>query len=449
MKESKVVEYYQDIQALVGLVSDPKDGYTWALPKDPSDLKKGVSRVIVPEAKRLLLAMPTDQYLEDIDHEHYVTFHPLCESSLCAESPVIDFLRKHSARALGERALVLAGKLIELGVASDLHPEMNAKQMRVLAEAVADPKKVTITDFGKLQAGYVTVNNLFSLYVKRGGTFLDQTVMRVCTVRSPIMTQFSDALKTVNDSDKLTERSYTNVKKVLTYLCGPAQEGEFDHGTNNGVAPYLDALLQSVVKVQEHLNEIATTMKEFLGEDFDFIYASTALIRKHKHFREYSAMIPVMPYNSGAELSKGLESQEQTVAPQGVQAAQNAPQSDWNSPSSNQESSGGDSIESRIAAIKADRNLSNYEKNLKINALKEQSVGFGDRNAQPSNWNNQQQGGWNNQQQQGGWNNQQQQQQQGGWASQYNNNGGGGWSSNSGGGFSSGGGWGGNNLTAR
>lgn len=428
MSENKAVQYYASIQEFLGLACD-KDGYTWGQPRDIKDPEAGVRQVIVREAEKRKLALPTDHWLEDPDHDKYVTFHPLCESALCAESPVIDFLREWFGYVLGERATCLAAELIRLGVDKNLQSQFSSAQAKIIAAAVGDTRKVTIKEFDALCAsGHINVRQLFSFYVKRSGTFMGEPVMRMCTVRSPLLSTFSDKYKTINDSEAQTERTYTNTKKVLTYLCGPAIDKDFDHGSNNPVAPYFDALVQSAVKVQDHLNEIASTMKEYL-EDYDFIYMSTKEIKRNKDYRQLAGMIPVMPFNSGAELSRGGVDD---ASPALARSQSSSSNDDWNKAAnpatSNQSKDLG--LEEKIKLIQNDESMSNYERTLLIKELEQEASyaasnpqGFVSREQQARNnndpWSNATNDAWGN-------NN--------GWNSNNNNNGG--WNN---------GGWGGNN----
>jgi hypothetical protein len=322
-----IQEFYQSPLNLVGLKVDPKDGYTIGTPVDPDDPESVIEPVKVPEADKRFLMFPSDAYLDKDagtgGDDEPVVFHPLCESVNHAESPVIDLLRRFGTFTLSTRAFLLAEEIITLALNKDATENLSARQAEMLSNAINDPKSNTLTEFRKLQkTGCITVANFLNFYVKREGVYQDQSVLRLATVRSPVCETFSDKFLIVNDSEPLSKQVYFNTKKLVHFLVGEANEGTFDYGSNNNVAPYFDALMHALCNVQDHLNSVATMFKEYLDpKSFEFIYQDTSFVKQHNKFRKMVGELPSFPFNNGENLHGGDGYQNSQLEPQKTQVA--------------------------------------------------------------------------------------------------------------------------------
>lgn len=308
--------YYLDTLSFVD-IGVGKDGYSAMRFEVPGEMESAEA-VTIPKLDNIPLIIPTAKWL-DMDEDDKgelvksATFHPLCESALCAESPIIDTYRRHAMVTMFKRVSILAYGILEIGSNPELLKRMNAEQINLMTKLVTDPKVKTnekdiycpvVKSIEKevMSKGLLNPTNLISSYIKRGGVFEDADVHRLTTLRSPCLKEFSDVDRSICGSSKLSINTYDNFKQVLTYLLKPVQDGECDHGSNNPTAPYWDSLIKSFVKVQDHLNEIAAVLKEYLPE-FKLIHHSTAFKRKDKHFRKMAGLLPVFEHNSGTQIT--------------------------------------------------------------------------------------------------------------------------------------------------
>lgn len=310
--------YYLSVLSFVD-IGVGEDGYSAMRFDVPGQLEEANVVTLAKHGKTPLI-VPTEKWL-DMDEDEKekaglvdsATFHPLCESALCSESPVIDTYRRHATMTMFKRILTLTYGILEIGSDPEVLKRMNAEQINLMSKLVTDPKVKTnekdrfcpvVKSIEKEVMGKSLINplNLISSYIKRGGVFEDTDVHRLTTLRSPCMKEFSDVDRSICGSHKLSINTYDNFKQVMSYLLNPIENGECDHGSNNPTAPYWDSLIKAFVKVQDHLNEIAAVLKEFLPE-FKLVHHTTSFKRKDKHFRKMAGLLPVFPYNSGEKIS--------------------------------------------------------------------------------------------------------------------------------------------------
>lgn len=308
---SDILNYYKKATKFAGMLQE-EDGYTCFRPDVIDMPDAGKNPVLVLKADKKQLALPTDDFLEKPELlETMVGFHPLSESALCAESPVIDTFRMHGLHSLSSRLVALMTEIVTLACDNTAQEKLSDDQIELMSKIITPPGKTCVKAINDLiSKGQFKPTNIITAYLKRGGVFEEADVLRLCTVRSPILAKLGDVSRTIDDSDKLTKDNYAAIAAMLRYILTPVNEGSCDHGSNNPVAPYWDALIKSYVKVQEHINEIATTLKEHL-ESFHLIYVPVKDLKQNdKNFREWSGLIPVLPENSGATI--GSEEEFQT-----------------------------------------------------------------------------------------------------------------------------------------
>lgn len=314
-----IIKLYTAILQACGCQSD-KDGYVSVDPSvftGESNPDKALPFIV--NEKRVVL--PTDEQLRSGGNDKIV-FHPLNENILRGESDVLVKLRTAFSIRLNHLFFISVKTAIQMIYDVDSHKKFNPGQHEILSIA-PDLTEDTAVDFVRMMRNATAQNpNAYvSLYLKRSGTVDNKKYSRVGVIGFP----FYNELKKEQDTYygvKLRKRDRAGIIKLMEFIFPDIdKDGAYSRGSNSQVAPFMDALMKSVLSVGSKLNDYFETYRSVISGfeegliiSSDWVDAFENLDNNVVHIRK----IPVQAGNEGSVKQEGAT----VVATQPVVAQQ-------------------------------------------------------------------------------------------------------------------------------
>lgn len=279
------------------------------------------------------LALPTREILNMGMSADIVPFHPLSESHARGESKVLQKLKSLVTVRLSQVLAELLHDLTEIAADTKRHSKLSPKA-QLLLSAMPEADERTVKDMDRIleAMGKDPNRKLVSLYLKRGGHYHGRKMSRVAVINFPIFAEFENENRSVFGVS-LRKKDFIAFKNLFLYLLPDLEEPDgYNAGSMSLVAPYLDSLIQSYVKVARALNAVSEVQKKHL-EDFDSVYIDISWEEDVRDWGVYRDEIPPLADSMGVPLQDegapaaqpAAQAPEQVTIP--VTHFQNAPQS--------------------------------------------------------------------------------------------------------------------------
>jgi hypothetical protein len=243
----KLLELYKSLLKTGSMVTT-QDGYV--------SFQNGDStKPATVKGKRLVL--PTPEHLANPDWKERVVFHPLSENIMRGESVVLEEFRSSINTKLNYIIGLLAYQLIQIATSVGDHSKLSPDQLEFLSKLKnADDK--TMEAFQKLLAKMSVDqkhNAFISIYLKRGGTVLGKRHSRVGIVTFPFYSELvGGATEVYGIKLRVKDReTFINLMEYMFPVIGVAEA--HNRGSDSTVAPYLDALMKSVMAISSPIND--------------------------------------------------------------------------------------------------------------------------------------------------------------------------------------------------
>lgn len=286
---------------------------------------------ILINGKRLVLPMPSR--LRDADSSKCMFFHPLTENIMRGESDVLMKLRSQIVIRLNYTVNVLMAGLLDIIASTDTHKTLSPDQSQLLNIAPeADQKTVTTFTniFQKcLHSGETPAVNLF---LKRGGIVAGKKYSRVGIVSFPAYEEL------VSDKDtcfgiKMRKKDRQSFINLYKYIFNKIDQKEgYNVGSDSGVAPFLDALMQTYGQLASNLNDVINLFLNKIDAADKLIIGSDWV----DDFQDLNVLVPEIrkiPTQPGNEGSTRLDQQ---TAPPVAQAVVTPPPTPYVTPAAPQ-----------------------------------------------------------------------------------------------------------------
>lgn len=260
-----LIKLYESILGCAGMATDA-DGFVSAI--GPG----GKLSPALMDGKRIVL--PTKLQLTSQDMQNRVRFHPLSENTLRGESDVIIKLRQlmnirlnYTLAALGNNLLNIIGSVAE-------HHKLTPDQHELLS-AVKDVDQKTLDAFADIIVGAIKDKPdrfLVNIFLKRRSIIKAKTWGRGGIVTFPLYEELKGENEKVGGV-KLRAKDRTALIQLYDYMLpGIDQAEEYNRGSDSDVAPYLDALMKTVLGVASRINDILVLFgdKIDLGDELLF-----------------------------------------------------------------------------------------------------------------------------------------------------------------------------------
>lgn len=254
------------------------------------------------------LVLPFNELLKQGLGANQIGFHPLAESVVRGESPVLKKLRVLVNFRLTSVLSSLMDQLMAIAVNSDYHSKLSPTQAEFLSK-LPDADEKTYKALDKVLDSISTTgsNKFISVYLKRGGKLKNESFKRVAIAGFPINDDFDSDQHQIFEV-KMRVKDKASIKALFEYILpNTHQLEEYSAGSNSHTAPYFDALMQAYVKIAKRLNVIVHKYRKHLANaeelkiDVDWADELADLSK----FRD---LIPVLEGNAGEPI--GDESAE-------------------------------------------------------------------------------------------------------------------------------------------
>ena len=287
----KLLDLYTSILKTANLtVSD--DGYI------SMEIAGNKAPALIDE-KRLVL--PTQEHLLNPSKDK-VIFHPLSENILRNESKVFEKFRSAMVMKINYTIGVLAYQLLTIATSVKDQSKLKPDQTEFLTK-VKNADEKTLQVLGKLMAAMPanqTQKAFVSIYVKRGGVVEGRKHSRSAIVSFPLYEELTKAT-TEAYGVKLRVKDKEVLINLLEYMLPNISVKEFyNKGSDSDVAPFLDALMNSVKNIASPLNDIIELFNDVL-EDHESLRFEDEWVET---FENLAVMIPEIrkiPMQAGNE----------------------------------------------------------------------------------------------------------------------------------------------------
>lgn len=244
------------------------------------------------------LFIPTNNALRLYSDDAHIAFHPLSESMVRGQSPVLKWLRQQ----LIVRLQAVLGEQFEelMQIAADpaIHRTLSPKGtefLKVLPEADAEMVEKIATILGKVDGER---NKLLNIYLKQGGTIAGKAVRRGAIVTFPLINEFDNVDGRIFEVKPRSKKEAKAIQKLFNWMIPDADNVDtYSFGSSSDTAPFFHALVNGYIRIAERLNEITKTFKKQLDVDelhIDLDWASDVV-----DLTPYRAIIPPLAGNEG------------------------------------------------------------------------------------------------------------------------------------------------------
>lgn len=254
--------------------------------------------------KELRLALPTNEILSQLSKGGIAAMHPMCESIILGQSPVIATLRNVTIESL---TLKIVSTMLGITMAIADKVEMTATQIKFASDFdKVDEKTVKALTKLVMAIDPSSENRLINLYLKHGGLIGDDQYKRVATVTFPIYGELLEATDTVfgvkmrKQDVKLIR---TMLEKIFPYI---GEKDGYSAGSNSLSCPYFHALLNGFANVVESLNKVTYNFRKIIRE-YTGVEPHVTLdyIHDFEEGNMYRDILPPFDYNQGTEAGGG------------------------------------------------------------------------------------------------------------------------------------------------
>ena len=286
-------------------------------------VKHNNSPVLV-EGKRLVL--PTHKQLSSGGWDNKMVFHPLSESVLRGESEIIAKMRSVFNIRLNSTFAAIAVNLLSIIASTDEHKKLNPVQSELLS-AVGEVDKPTMDAFIKVMTAIIkdsAEKGFINIFLKRGGLIKGKKFSRVGVVTFPFYEELQKQQETYYGV-KLRSKDRIVFIQLCEYILPSLNvEEQYNYGSESRIAPYLDALMGTVLGIASKFNDILETFSKEIDDSEDLVFNAEWV----EAFENLEVMlpqirqIPVQQGNEGKARMDDNTSQEPVSTSQVLQTFQ-------------------------------------------------------------------------------------------------------------------------------
>ncbi len=250
------------------------------------------------------LVMPYDNVLKTLNGNAQQVFHPLCESTVRGESPVLLKLHGLVCYRLSSVLEKLMMALLLISTDKTAHARFNPKQMGLLKILQnVDDKMIENMEGIRKAVDPLGTNRIISVYLSKRPR-MDKPYVRATIVSFPFLAQLEAALTNgekykVFGQELRKTKDYQAYKDLVSYILPGAQtKDHYSAGSNNDFAPFFDSLVRCFIKVQKDLNNTVELFKDFLP-DHQSLISDLSWEEDLGNYAKMRAVLPVFDGNIG------------------------------------------------------------------------------------------------------------------------------------------------------
>lgn len=306
----ELLDIYKSILAYAGLEADA-DGYIRLVGDGSKDQ-------FLVNGKALVL--PTDYQLKTMDTSQKMAFHPLAESTIRGESPVLQKLKDTINTNLALRFGYLGQELLRIVASPAIQQRLSPEQAEVIIR-IKDADDNSLLNWNNLLRQLVLkrpTRGFLNIFLRRGGEYHGEKYSRVGITTFPF---YKELLTGEQDVAKIRKKDYPTYIQIHQAIFPEIDIDEaYNYGFRGQVAPFLCTLLITSAKLAFRMNEMVDLFKGFF-EDTDMIKSDVSWLPSIENADSLTAMIRRIPLQEGNDGSLVL-----TEAPQQATSPVQAPQ---------------------------------------------------------------------------------------------------------------------------
>lgn len=214
--------------------------------------------------KKFAIIHPTRASLQRQDPTKQWAFHPLCESVVRGQSPMLKALRQGCMARLEVSIGMLMVQLLELAADTDKHSKISAKGLDLLRH-IPKADVETVERMGKILNVLNGEDRKFiNFYVKQGGEVRGQQAQRSTIVTFPFVKEFANVERRIYSVD-LRKKDMETIPALFDWLFPGSQDiNTYSAGSSSAVAPYFHSLMTAYVNVAKRINQVCEIFKKHL-----------------------------------------------------------------------------------------------------------------------------------------------------------------------------------------
>lgn len=216
------------------------------------------------KGKRVVL--PTKEHLSNPDWKERVAFHPLSENVLRKESDVLEEFRMAIISKLNFSLGMLTYNLLTIAGSEADHSKLNPDQSEILS-VLKKVNQKTVDVFTKIMSNMNigdSKTSFIHIYLKRSATIDGKRYQRGGVVTFPIYEELIGDSNTVFGV-KVDAKDRKILTALFEYIFPTINKSaSYNRGSNSEVAPYLDALMKSVIAVGGPINDQLNQFSNFI-----------------------------------------------------------------------------------------------------------------------------------------------------------------------------------------
>ena len=246
------------------------------------------------------LVMPTQAHLMHGDSTNQMVFHPLCENVLQPQSDVITKLRQIYNIKLNYAFVSIAHSLLFINASIAEHPKLSPEQSEMLS-FIKDVDQKTVDTFLQIMATQMKAapdRAFVNIYLKPAGILNGRKYSRVGVVT---FTAMEELLKDQEKyfGVKLRVKDKAALIQLHNYMFPNLETPNYySRGSDSDVAPYLDALMQTVKAVASKVNDTLALFGDFI-DNLENIKFSSDWVESFDNLVAYMPEIRMIPMQAG------------------------------------------------------------------------------------------------------------------------------------------------------
>ena len=274
---------------------------------------------VLVEGKRLVL--PTHKQLSSGGWDSKMVFHPLSESVLRGESEIITKMRSVFNIRLNSTFAAIGVNLLSIIASTDEHKKLSPEQSELLS-AVGEVSKSTLESFIKVMTAVIkdsTEKGFIHIFLKRGGMINGKKFSRVGVVTFPFYEELQKQQETYYGV-KLTGKDRIIFIQLCEYMLPGLNVAEqYNYGSESRIAPYLDAMMGTVLGIASKFNDILEAYSKEI-DDSELLLFNADWVEAFENLEVMLPQIRQIPVQQGNEGKARIN--EQTVTTEPVSTAQ-------------------------------------------------------------------------------------------------------------------------------
>ena len=291
----KLIDLYKSILTCAGMTYDNEGFVSVKMGKDRSPARTSDGKQIV---------LPTLEQQMNGDRTNSVVFHPLQENIMrSGESEVISKLRSVFNIKLNYTFGAVAQSLLTLCASIADHRKLSPDQSEMLS-AIKDVDEKTIVAFTSMMLNSLKGSpekSFVNIYLKRKAIFDDKTYARGGVVTFPLYAEL------IKDQDKyygvkLRAKDKSALIQLHQYIFPGIDDYpcSYNRGSNSDVAPFIDALMCTVMGIASKYNDILELFGDIIDSHDDLVFSSD-WVESFENLQDLVPQIRQVPMQSGNE----------------------------------------------------------------------------------------------------------------------------------------------------